>query len=562
MEGHVRFALLLCAAIAASASGQTCEPKVGATSPWVKVREMLSGCWTDFITRDEAEVHILNLKSDENAVFSLRLSSEKPVKLILTSPLAAHCLYNVSANVAIYIRNNSKIKLHTNGHGGNHIQEDFPTGDEALVEWARQTFGGVTSFTTLRYAQTIAFTEATRTKPGSSRCVLGREDSSEKHFMEVDTNPMAPLLKSCSPPQQSGADEPGIHIVNIPEDASVRDVELHIETKPKTQLFLRGPNGTTWTFLNAQHTRFASNNDITLPTIATIKPRFEVTSDNAADVQRKALEQFKASAFTSYTELRLDESTVTLHLEIRETLTASEAPPQTAPPTKANAPSQMPLLMQLYASPDYRSPLDPSTKLQCDKRIYAEISGHTFGTIALTIKVASCVLRSKGLCSAEKELPFIPEACSLGACPNSTRISFSLEQLQEPAPTRWDLECSVKLCHSDHCGDGGRVKRNLEVTQPCRQSPHCIEFGLPEVLGIAFGGFLIGVLLIGALWFIKIKTGYPAGLDMSSTAASLPGCPCSGGKRQQVSTNPSPSENSSANASIGSTQSTPTSSMA
>lgn len=40
------------------------------------------------------------------------------------------------------------------------------------------------------------------------------------------------------------------------------------------------------------------------------------------------------------------------------------------------------------------------------------------------------------------------------------------------------------------------------------------------------------------------------------------GCPCSGMKRQPVSTNPSPSENSSANASIGSTQSTPTSSMA
>ena len=35
----------------------------------------------------------------------------------------------------------------------------------------------------------------------------------------------------------------------------------------------------------------------------------------------------------------------------------------------------------------------------------------------------------------------------------------------------------------------------------------CLEFGLPSVLGIAFGGFLIGVLLIGALWFIKIRTG-------------------------------------------------------
>uniref|UniRef100_A0AAV2IWJ7 Uncharacterized protein n=1 Tax=Knipowitschia caucasica TaxID=637954 RepID=A0AAV2IWJ7_KNICA len=86
----------------------------------------------------------------------------------------------------------------------------------------------------------------------------------------------------------------------------------------------------------------------------------------------------------------------------------------------------------------------------------------------------------------------------------------------------------------------------------------CFDFGLPGVLGVAFGGFLIGVLLIGALWFIKIKTGYPTSLDLTSTM----GCPCSGAKRQPVSSNPSPSENSSANASIGSTQSTPTSSMA
>ena len=39
----------------------------------------------------------------------------------------------------------------------------------------------------------------------------------------------------------------------------------------------------------------------------------------------------------------------------------------------------------------------------------------------------------------------------------------------------------------------------------------CFDFGLPAVLGIAFGGFLIGALLIGALWFIKIKTGEAGG---------------------------------------------------
>ncbi|KAG7276656.1 hypothetical protein CRUP_023222 [Coryphaenoides rupestris] len=204
--------------------------------------------------------------------------------------------------------------------------------------------------------------------------------------------------------------------------------------------------------------------------------------------------------------------------------------------------------MQLFTAPDYRFPLEPSTKVQSDKRVYAEISVNALGSIQLAIRVASCTVRSQGACPVVREMPFMPEECPSRLCPNSTRLSFSLDHLQELASTTWDLECSVKLCYSQNCGYGGRVKRNLEVTQsntPTATAP-CFDFGLPAVLGIAFGGFLIGSLLIGALWFIKIKTG----------------CPCSLTKRPPVSANPSPSENSSANASIGSTQSTPTSSMA
>ena len=46
-------------------------------------------------------------------------------------------------------------------------------------------------------------------------------------------------------------------------------------------------------------------------------------------------------------------------------------------PITPNAPHQMPLLMQLYTSPDYRSPLDANTKVQSDKRIYAEVRNHS-----------------------------------------------------------------------------------------------------------------------------------------------------------------------------------------
>ncbi|XP_032395850.1 endoglin isoform X2 [Etheostoma spectabile] len=562
MEGQVTwFALLLCITVAASASSQTCDPKKVSDNPWVYMKESLIGCWTSFIREDQAEVHILNLDfTMDSKIIDLQFTNAMPMNLILTSPHMAYGLYNISADVNIYINNNSTITLFSE-HPSNIHKQDFPTQDEELVKWARQKFGGVTSFTTIRNLKTISSTGIKGTKPDSPYCILKNEDASEKHFMKIETIPLA-SFKYCSPQQQNRGDEAELHIINIPEKAITRNVSLHVDTE-KSSLFLRGPQGTTWTFLALKHTQFGSNNDILLPAMThRIDPTITTNSDNAEDVQRMALDYFKASTFTSYTELELGQSMVSLVLGKKDNPAVTETVPVIAITT--NAPHQMPLLMQLYTSPDYRSPLDPNTKVQSDKRIYAEISGQTLGDIFLTIKVISCFVRSMGSCPVEKELPFMPETCSLNSCPNSTRLSFSLDQLQELTSTTWDLECSVKLCYSENCGDGGRVKRNLKVTQPCLQppTPPCFVFGLTGVLGIAFGGFLIGVLLIGALWFIKIKTGYPTALDISSTAANLPGCPCSGAKRQPVSTIPSPSENSSANASIGSTQSTPTSSMA
>ena len=48
------------------------------------------------------------------------------------------------------------------------------------------------------------------------------------------------------------------------------------------------------------------------------------------------------------------------------------ASPAPAIPFTTSAP-HVPLLMQLFTAPDYRLPLEPSTKVQSDKRIYAEV---------------------------------------------------------------------------------------------------------------------------------------------------------------------------------------------
>ncbi|XP_029921917.1 endoglin isoform X2 [Myripristis murdjan] len=565
MEGHIALVvLLLCTTVSVSASSQTCSPQNTTDNPWVQVRDMPIGCWTSFLREDKAEVHILNVHFKPRTttdMFNLNMTTARPMHLILTTQNECYVANNINQDVKIYIKNGSSVSLF--GSPESVHKQDFPTENEELVKWATQKFGGVTSFTTVQNPRSISCTGREGTKLGSSDCTLENEDPSIKHFMELATAPAS--LKSCSIQHSNPNEEMELHIINIPEKASTRNVSIHVDTEKIIRVFLRGPQGTTWSFPNPRHTKFGSNNEITLTGIPhRLPPSVTLHSDNAEDVQKKALEYFKVNTFTSYTEISLESSMVSLVLGKKDRASALETEQETSTTNSISAPHQMPLLMQLYTSPDYRFPLDPNTKVQSDKRIYAEISGHTLGELVLTIKVIRCLVRSKGSCPLEKEMPFIPEACPSNVCPDSTRVSFSLNQLQELASTTWDLECTVDLCYSQVCGDGGRVKRNLEVTQPYTPSPTppCVDFGLPAVLCIAFGGFLIGVLLIGALWFIKIKTGYPTGLDMSSTAANLSGCPCSVTKRQPVSTNPSPSENSSANASIGSTQSTPTSSMA
>ncbi|CAB1426441.1 unnamed protein product, partial [Pleuronectes platessa] len=319
MEGHTgRLALLLCITAAFSASSQTCDPKEVAGNPWFHMREMLTGCWTSFVTENKTEVHILNFGAMHSTMFSLNMEDAKPMDLILTSAVTLYGLYNINAGVRIHLSNNSSMFLHANHLTGTTAvhKHDMPTQDDELVKWASKKFGGVTSFTTVRNLISIKSTGTTGTKPGSRDCVLKNEDASEKHFLEIQIEdaPLASSLTSCSPPQQpkNQVDGAELHIINIPENTSISNVLLRVDEK-KIRVFLRGPQGTTWMVLNAQYTQFGSNNDILLPNIR-IPPSHTLNSDNARDVQRKALKVFNVSTFTSYTELRPANSTILLVL--------------------------------------------------------------------------------------------------------------------------------------------------------------------------------------------------------------------------------------------------------
>lgn len=132
----------------------------------------------------------------------------------------------------------------------------------------------------------------------------------------------------------------------------------------------------------------------------TVRPILTLNNDSAESVQKAALNHFNAAAFTSYTELTPSDPVTLLVIGRKDGRTGeaatseggernknnassfppslffpllfAETNPNTVIPVTTNAPEQMPFLMQLYASPDYRSPLDPNSKVQTDKRIYAE----------------------------------------------------------------------------------------------------------------------------------------------------------------------------------------------
>ncbi|KAJ8346871.1 hypothetical protein SKAU_G00282720 [Synaphobranchus kaupii] len=369
-------------------------------------------------------------------------------------------------------------------------------------------FGGLTSFTTIQDPVLITFTGKQAKGNGSSNCTL-ENDFSPKEYE--------------------------LHIINIPDGAETRHVSVHIEPEKGIDLLLRGPNGTTWSIPEAFHIRLMSNNQILMGKIK-IPPSVHNLTDSAHDLQREALLWFTSGFITSYSEIRSHGSVLTLTLG--NTRTAKEVRTSPAPleDTSSAPDSADPYLrMQLYTSPDYRIPLDPTSKVQSNRRIYAEISSKTFGGTDLTTRVKNCSVHSKGPCRLVQDMPFLMEGCSSKVCPSSTRLSFSFQHLQELTATSWDFECAVKLCSNQTCGDGGRVRRSVEVVQSSISAPGtCISFGLSAILGVAFGGFLIGVLLIGALWFIKIRTGIGSGLDLGSTAVHLTGCPCTATKRQAV----------------------------
>ncbi|XP_062844968.1 endoglin [Trichomycterus rosablanca] len=548
MENFAWFlALLLVLGISAdSDSSSFCELKdiYGSKDEVVTVDEMTDGCWTSFLTADKKEVHIINLLFTPRTDFLIMSLTEAAPSIVILTSMMKHKTFYVfikNNNIQLYVTNGTSMSCQT-----CKVHEAPAVEGNELISWATKQFGGVTSYTTVRDPRNITFSriDGTLLPPV---CQLKMENSLQKGLLLVQSDKTA--VKSCS---TDSKDE--LHVINIPDDFGVKNVTVEAALS-SLRLVLRGPVGTLWK-VKAENVSFLSNNAVQLNDF-TLNPIMNISDDDAT-LHNLVRTFYTGKSISSYTEIHLNIPTIKVKIGERKHITVTERAEvkSTASPSSIH--------MQLFTSSNYRVPLDPSTKIQTNKRIYAEVSSEFHGSLTVIFKVMSCSIRSKGLQPVERRISFKPEPCSSTPCNNNARFSFSLDVLQDQPSNSWELECYVSLCYKlNICSKPELARENVLVVPAYVPPPStCFEFCLPSVLGIAFGGFLIGVLLIGALWFIKIRTGYPVALGFGSTRTFFSGCPCTLIKRHPVPTNPSPSENSSANGSMGSTQSTPTSSMA
>ncbi|KAL6463954.1 hypothetical protein MHYP_G00283450 [Metynnis hypsauchen] len=549
MESITAFlALLMCLSAAASDIRSICEQDgIHGTQNAITVEAEAEGCWTNFSTENKEEVHIVNLQYTQplEGHVILSITTEVPAILIFTSTVSKNIFAHVKQipSLDVYVTNGTRIPFY-----GVTTQTAPNLKGSDLLDWAIRMFGGVTSFTTLQDALNFTVTK-NKAMIRPPVCQLRLENPTEKTFFKVGSKKEA--VKSCF--FDSSLDE--LHIINIPDNVSIGNVTVDVDPS-KVKLVLRGPIGTMWK-ITAKDALLLSNNLVLINNMKAAPMRN--ISDDASEIKQQAFTYYNVTSISSYTEIRFNSPAIKVRIGLRE-----QPPVTDSPPMKSTTESSG-MYMELFNSSDYTWSMAPSTQLQTNWKIYAQISSHVHGILNMMIKVQECFVRSEGQPAGKWEISFKQEPCSPKDCSNSARFSFSFDVLKDLPSNSWDLECSVSLCHTSsiYCATPVLVRTNVQVIKTDLPSRNlCVEFGLASVLGIAFGGFLIGVLLIGALWFIKIRTGYPAALGIGSTGTLLSGCPCFLTKRRPVPTNPSPSENSSANGSMGSTQSTPTSSMA
>ncbi|KAI1900581.1 hypothetical protein AGOR_G00051390 [Albula goreensis] len=547
MEIAAALLLLLVTVVAGEPSiiPSFCEPvEMGNNNTWVRMEQNMGpGCWSSF-SKEGREVHVLQLCPPSNGTLvNINLYDARPSYLIIGCEL----------DTVIYISGGQNVTVSVTSKCNVFGQTALSLEAEDLLTWTVQTHGGVTSFTTLTDTETVTFTGRPAPEGDSVECTLKSSFFPEDYILRISTT----SIRFCS--QNPPPDMKELHVINIREGVMIQNVSIQVVSEGSPILFLRGPEGCTWTIESSPvNVGISSNNRVRMHGFLVPPMTNHTLSDNAHTLQQEVLLQMKTGIFiTSYTEISKGGPSLRLVIGSKGKQ-ISEKPRSTATPSAPN-PEPHPLRLQLVDSLDLTTPLDSSALIE--RTIYANISIQTLASF-LTPKVASCQLHSQSSCPVTRplDLPIRTEHCFSTSCVISFSLPVIQSQAQDMPSTSWVLNCSVDFCAEIQgkqltCTKGGNVVENVGVLRSSPPHPTlpprppaepCFHFDRLAVLGIAFGGFLIGILLTASLWIIHVRTGRPRFVS----------------KRLPVPTNPGPCEDSSASPSIGSTKSTPTSSMA
>ncbi|NXL46361.1 EGLN protein, partial [Podilymbus podiceps] len=470
-----------------------------------------------------------------------------------------------------------------------------------LLPWARDAYGGVTSYSELR-------------DPRRVQLRLGEDAGSppdcipQDHFnatLHLETEVFFHGVKGCSRGDARGTR--AAHIVRLQPEASspITEVNLSLSCPERPVrnpiLILQSQANLTWSLSISCQIQFLVSGNYKIPSFSSELYRGELLPDTEQGLVAKAFEK-NSSIIASYSVIP---TSTRVSLEIQEQAVRRAPVMSTPPATTSSLPNALLLMLQPWKCTDEtmeiviaRSHLEPIKDVVNitlrDISCQAEKNATHF---MLKTPLSHCGTSLEGRGHANNEvrgaagvLPpshprfqvafqcEIPRELFLRLFPTAafegpqTELEVNKEAFVQVPPPPWCLGWGGPSSSSPVPKEPGGsqpcapaeaqvsplspqppppqnttiFEKVLEVTvKDSWRLPNNRGLGLAAVLGITFGAFLIGALLTAGLWYIYSRTR-----------------PVS--KLQPVSSTAPASESSSTNHSIGSTQSTPcsTSSMA
>ncbi|NXS95864.1 EGLN protein, partial [Jacana jacana] len=560
------------------------------------------GCISSSSMSTEHEVHILNVEWSKTSAFPLKVfvlpragGCTRRAVLVL---LCARCLVTVTSPCPdLLIHTDAQLSL-----GTTMTSPELPTGisEGQLLDWARGTYGGITSYSKLRdprWVQLLLGEDASR----HTECIPKEHFNAMPH---LETEVFFHGVKGCS--LGDAQSTRAAHIVRLQPESSfpVTEVNLSLSCPERAVsnqiLILQSQANLTWSLsVNNCHIQFLVSGNYKIAHISSPLLLGEHLPDTEQGLIAKAFEK-NYSVIASYSIIP---TSARVSLEIQEHEAVRRAPTTTDPPapTANSLPQMLLIMLQPWKCTDEtmeiviaRSHLEPIKDVVNitlrDISCQAEKNATHF---MLKTPLSHCGTLLEGRGHANNELIL---NLAKGTVLQSVRVAFQCNIPRElflrlfPTATfevpQTELEVNKEAFvqvllparaaspiprlpgGSQSCPQLGAQERTggspLLLPQPpppqnntifekvlevrvkdSWQPPNNRGLGLAAVLGITFGAFLIGALLTAGLWYIYSHTRPISRLQpVSSTAPA--------------------SESSSTNHSIGSTQSTPcsTSSMA